>query len=220
MAPRCAVHQNFMVRSQRRNRRWYKLVVCRLPRPDCRSLWLPSYPRRCGVQRRFERLCPPAVDAAEGFLARARIAEIRKRIADSEAWLRKAAEAQPPKYRARVALAEFYLAPQHPNPSAAETQAKDAVKLDPGRSAAYSVLAEVYADRGDWNALDATLAAAARQVPDDPVPYYRAAERLIASGRDQARADRYLRLYAGQEREGNQPAAADARGLAKSVNVN
>lgn len=159
-----------------------------------------------------------ALDAAEGFLAKARIAEARKQIPETEAWLRKAAEAQPPKYRARVALAEFYLAPQHSNPSAAEAQAKEAMKLDPGRSAAYSAMAQVYVDRGDWSALDALLAAAAHEVPDDPSPIYRAAERLIVSGRDPARADRYLRQYAGLEPEGNQPTAADARGLAKSVN--
>lgn len=160
-----------------------------------------------------------ALDAAEGFLAQARIAETRRQTGACEAWLRRAAEAQPPKYRARVALAEFYLAP-HGNLSAAETQAKEAVKLDRSRSAAYSLLAQVYADRGDWNALDATLAAAAREVPDDPSPDYRAAERLIASRRDPGRADRYLRRYAGQEPEGNQPTAADARGLAKSLNIN
>jgi hypothetical protein len=52
---------------------------------------------------------------------------------------------------------------------------------------------------------------AARDVPDDPVPYHRAAERLLAAGRDLARAERYLRVYLAQEPEGNQPTAAEAR---------
>jgi tetratricopeptide (TPR) repeat protein len=50
--------------------------------------------------------------------------------------------------------------------------------------------------------------AARRAVPDDAVPYYRAAERLLAA--DPGRAERYLRVYLAQEPEGNQPSAADA----------
>ena len=158
-------------------------------------------------------------DAAEGFLAKARIAETRKQAAETEALLRRAAEAQPPKYRARVALAEYYLAPEHPNPAGAETQAKEAIQFDPGRSAAYSVLAQVYADRGDWSALDAALTTAIHEVPDDLSPYYRAAERLAASGRDTARAERYVQLYAAQEPEGNQPSVASARGLVRAARL-
>ena len=155
------------------------------------------------------------LDGAEGFLAKARIAESRKQISETEAWLRQAAEAQPPKYRARVALAEFYSAPGHSKPRAAETQAREALKLDPGRSAAYGVLAQLYADQDDWNALEAVLTTAAHEVPDDLAPYYRAAERLAASGRDAARAERYVQLYLSQEPEGNQPSAADAHGLVR-----
>ena len=40
------------------------------------------------------------------------------------------------------------------------------------------------------------------------MPYYRAAERLLAV--DPVRAERYLRVYLAQEPEGNQPTAADA----------
>jgi tetratricopeptide (TPR) repeat protein len=38
-----------------------------------------------------------------------------------------------------------------------------------------------------------------------------AAERLLATGRDLGRAESYLRLYLGQEPEGNQPTASEAR---------
>lgn len=153
------------------------------------------------------------LDASEGFLAKARIAQFQKQPADTETWLRRAAETQPSKYRARMALAEFYLAPDHPNFDAAETQAKEAIRLDPGRSAAYSALARIYADRGEWQALEEILSEAARQVPDDLSPYYRAAERLAISGRDRDRSARYLRQYLSQEPEGNQPTIAEAREL-------
>ena len=125
--------------------------------------------------------------------------------------LRQAAEVQPPKYKARISLAQFYLEGARHNLNAAEEQAKAAMNLDPGRVDAYAILAAIYADRADWSELDAMLAASLREVPDDPVPYYRAAERLLAAGRDAIRAERYLRVYLAQEPEGNQPNASEAR---------
>ena len=65
------------------------------------------------------------------------------------------------------------------------------------------------------------LTVALQEVPDDLVPHYRAAERLLAAGRDPIRAERYLRLYLTQEPEGNQPSASEARwklGLALEAN--
>ena len=153
------------------------------------------------------------IDAVEGCLAKARIAEARKQGNEREAWLRRAVEAGPASYRARMALAEFYLAPAHANPAAAAAQAKAAIGLDRGRSAAYCVLAQIHAASRDWSALEEVLSAAAREVPDDPSPYYRAAARLANSGGDLARAARYLRLYLSQEPEGNQPTAAEAHAL-------
>src|SRR5262249_49134545 len=112
-------------------------------------------------------------------------------------------------YRARIALAQFYLDPQHSNLVVANTQAAEALKLDQTRIDAYSVQAQIRADRGEWNELNLVMMAATANVPDDPAPYYRAAERLIANGRDNARAERYLRFYLGQEPEGNEPSLSD-----------
>jgi tetratricopeptide (TPR) repeat protein len=151
-----------------------------------------------------------AIDAVEGLLARARIAGFQKQIAAREAMLRQAAQSQAPGYKAHIALAQFYLEAGHSNLSAAEEQAKAAMNLDPGRVDAYALLAVIYADRSAWSELDSTLAAALREVPDDPVPHYRAAERLLAAGRNPIRAERYLRVYLAQEPEGNQPSASEA----------
>jgi len=150
-----------------------------------------------------------AVDASEGFLARARVAQ----PAETEALLRQAAQAQPASYRARIALAQFYLAPAHANPGAAESAARQALNLDGGRAEAYAILAGIYADRIGASDLDGFLAGASRAVPDDLAPYYRAAEHLIGAGRDAARAERYLRVYLAQEPEGNEPTSADAARL-------
>ena len=151
-----------------------------------------------------------AIDAAEGFLAKARIAEFHKDQAQTEAMLKRAAQVRPASYKAQMALAGFYLAPAHRNETSAEAVAREALQLDPGRVGAYCVLAATDAGRGDWSGLAALLAAAVREVPDDYTPYYRAAERMLADGLDPARAERYLRRYLTQEPEGNQPAAADA----------
>ena len=150
------------------------------------------------------------IDAVEGLLGQARIAEYHKEAGAEEALLRQAAETRPVRYKAKIALARFYLEAGGSRLGAAEVHASAAMSLDPSRVDAYAVLAAVYADRGDWNRLDSTLAIALQEVPDDPAPHYRAAERL-ADGRDSVRAERYLRLYLAQEPEGNQPSLSEAR---------
>jgi len=145
------------------------------------------------------------------LLARARIAGFHKQSAAREALLRRAAEAGPANYKVHIALAQFLIEGGGANLSGAEAQARIATNLDPGRVDAYAVLAVIYAERGAWDELDLTLTTALREVPDDFSPHYRAAERLVASGCDPVRAERYLRLYLTQEPEGNQPSVADAR---------
>jgi tetratricopeptide (TPR) repeat protein len=151
------------------------------------------------------------IDAVEGLLGQARIAEFHKEAGAEEALLRQAAETQPVRYKAKLVLAQFYLDPGHLSLLAAEAHASAAMKLDPGRVGAYAVLAVVYADRDEWDRLDSTLTVALQEVPDNPAPHYRAAERLVAAGRDPVRAERYLRLYLAQEPEGNQPSLTEAR---------
>ena len=143
-----------------------------------------------------------SIDAAEGFLAQARIAEFHRDRAAQEAALRSAVHAAPENYRAHLALAQL---------ANDEAQARAAIEIDPGRADAYSVLAGIYASRGAWEELDSILAAASRAVPDDAAPLYRAAERLCGSGRDRERADRYLRMYLERPPEGNEPSTAQAR---------
>ena len=105
------------------------------------------------------------------------------------------------------------MAPAHSNWDAAEAQAKAAVSLCPGRADAYAILADIYAGRAQWGELDAILAAAQKEAPDDLVAFYRAATRLVATGQDPARAQRYLRTYQTQEPDGNEPSVAAARAV-------
>jgi tetratricopeptide (TPR) repeat protein len=149
------------------------------------------------------------IDAPDGFLAWARIAEFRKDRAQTERMLRQAAEARPPSYKARVALARFYLDGGR-DEAAAEAQARSALGLDGGRTAAYCILAAVYAGQARWGALETTLSAAVSAVSDDAAPFYCAAQRLLADHREPGRAEGYLRLYLAQEPEGDEPTASQA----------
>jgi len=151
------------------------------------------------------------IDRAEGFSAEARLAEFDKDAAKEEALLRQAAEAAPEKYKTQIALARFELAKEHRNLEAAESAARQALQLDETRVDAYSILADVFASRGQWAMLERLLADADRAVPDDLAPHYRAAEAILRTGRNLDAAQRYLRKYLTQEPEGNEPPAAGAR---------
>ena len=107
-------------------------------------------------------------------------------------------------------MARFYLDKEPAELEGAETAAKVAAKLDPGRVDSYAVLSRIYADRAEWTELEAVLQQSSRQVPDDLAPYYRAAEQLLGGGQDPSRSERYFRAYLAQEPEGNEPPAAEA----------
>jgi tetratricopeptide (TPR) repeat protein len=151
------------------------------------------------------------LDAAEGLLAEARVSSFRKRFNETGDLLRQAAGLQPSNYRARLALAKFYAAPESVNAAMAVSAAQELLKLDAGRVEPYVILAQIYAEQSDWRALDSMLNEAARQNPDGLAPYYRAAETLLTKGREPDRAARYLRIYLEYEPEGNEPTRADAR---------
>ena len=151
-----------------------------------------------------------SIDVCEGFLAKARIAEYRKDLREQQAMLRRAVEVRPASYKAQIALAEFCLNPSSRDEGTAETAARKAIASDSGRADAYGVLASIYAGRGNWTALEELLSAASAAVPDDLMPYYRAADWLLIDGRDLARAERYLGTYLSQAPEGNRPTSADA----------
>jgi len=154
-----------------------------------------------------------AVDPAEGFMAQAELTP-----AAAESLYQRAIEARPHHYRARIALATFYLDPKHRNLAAAEEQAREAVRIDTERADAYAILARVYAESARWSDLDALLENAERAVPDDLVPYYRAAEALLESHRDPQRARHYFERYLSSPAEGNEPTLDDARRALASMN--
>lgn len=158
------------------------------------------------------------IDPNWGYLVQARIAEADKDDARIERVLTKAIEAKPSSYLARYSLAKFYCCVSvHHRLDAAERQARDAIRVDPGQSGGYDILARVFAVQQRWPELDAILVESESKVPDDLSPYYQAANSLIDEGKDLDRAERYLKKYLSQEPEGRQPTAADGRRLLASI---
>ncbi len=157
-----------------------------------------------------------AIDGREGFLAEARLAAFDRDLTRQEAMLRKAVESGPAKYKALIALAQFYTK-DRVNWKAAAATASEAVKLDPTRVDGYSILAAAYAAEERWPELDALLAEADRNVPDDRTPHFRAAEASIAIGKNFPAARVNLLRYLDQEPEGNEPTIADARRKLKEI---
>lgn len=156
------------------------------------------------VAARISRL-----DAVQGFAAQARLAEAGGDTLIVGPMLDKAVQAGPSNYRARIALASFCFS--HGDMEQARKQAEAAAGIDGSRVDAFSLLAAVYARSNQIPELEGVLATAAKQVPDDLLPYYRAGEVLLSCGRDLDRAQRYFRRYLSQEPEGSTPTLLQAR---------
>lgn len=154
------------------------------------------------------------IDPAEGDLAQARIAQDARDRAAEEQWYLKALAAKPDSYEALTSVAGFYQRPPQPNFDQAEKYAKQAIRAHPGRAEAYSLLASACALEHRWDELEATLAEAARDVPDDLDPYYRAGVAILnddgPGAPALARAEGYFRKYMSMDPEGGEPALAHA----------
>jgi tetratricopeptide (TPR) repeat protein len=151
------------------------------------------------------------IDAARGWLAKARIARREKQTDQLESFYRKAVEANPQHYGARLALAGYYAAGASAQLDWAEKHAREAVAIAPDRAGAYALLAALYAQQQRWKDLDAILAQAEKSVPDNLSPFYFAARNLLAKGAELPRAEGYLRKYLTQPPEPDAPSHAHAR---------
>jgi tetratricopeptide (TPR) repeat protein len=154
-----------------------------------------------------------ALNASEGYLAHAELAEMQKDPGQMEAFYLKAVQANPRNYDAQTALAKFYSQSPHAKYDEAAKHAQVALQLDPTRVEAYWILARVFALEQQWAGLEQTLAKAEKNVPDDLRPFYEASQALLEAGKDYQRAEGYSRKYLSQEPEGEEPDAADAHRL-------
>ena len=148
-----------------------------------------------------------------GYLAQAELAREAKDLAKVEECFLKAVQADPKNYEAQTALAGFFTQPSYRKTGWAEKHAREAVQLDASRAKGYSILAKVLALEQRWGELEAVLSTSERNVPDDPAPYFEAADALLESGVQLERGKTYLHKYLAQEPEGEEPDAAHAHRL-------
>lgn len=154
------------------------------------------------------------IDPASGALAQARLAQSQKSLAEEENYYLKALALDPQNYDALIDLGFFYTREPNPKLDLAAKYGRRAVPLDPARVDGYSLLASVLASGARWGDLDAILDQAAKEVPDDLTPCYRAGEvileRSAAGSPDLSRAESCFRRYLSAEPEGNAPSLAEA----------
>jgi tetratricopeptide (TPR) repeat protein len=153
------------------------------------------------------------LNASEGYLARAELAELEKNPAQMEAFYLKAVQANPKNYGAHTALAKFYCQSAHAKYDQATKHAQYALQLDPQQIEAYWILARIFALQQRWSDLEQALANSEKNVPDDLRPYYEAAQGLLEIGKEFPRAEGYAKKYLSQEPEGEEPDVADAHRL-------
>ena len=166
-----------------------------------------------GDKQKAQQIADQSVksDPVHGWLMEARIAQEVKDNARMEQAYENAVKADPNDYNALVTLSSFYLRDGVKQYDQAEKYARAAIKLDPARATAYSLLAAqmVYTHRFGAD-LDTLLAQAEKADPDDLAPYFVAGRTLVVVGQDFTDAERYLHKYLSQEPEGMAPKHAYA----------
>jgi len=150
------------------------------------------------------------LDPVRGYIAQANFAHEQEQAGRMEELYKKAVEANPQSYHALITLARFYTYGPQRNFELAEKYAAEAMRLDPGRAAAYSLLAQSFARQERWQDLDDILDRAEQNVPDNLNPYFQAGRVVFQQGKDFARAEGYFRKYLIQEPEPTSASHAQA----------
>ena len=145
-----------------------------------------------------------AVNKVDGYIAKIRLMsrmDPQPPAAQFEQVYVEAVTADPSRYEPHINLASIYTSGTAPRWELAEKEALIAKRMEPDRSAPYSILAAVYSIGERWSELDAILAEAEKRIPDNLTPYLRSSSTLVYAGKDLPRAERYARKYLSQEPE-------------------
>jgi tetratricopeptide (TPR) repeat protein len=150
------------------------------------------------------------IDPVKGNFKKAEIVAQEKHDDQIGGFYQKALAANPKSYDALVMLGGFYLSEKHRDYDKSDKYLHEALQIDPGRSGAYSVLAQSLVLREKWTELDQLLAQAENACSEDFSYYYQAARVLLNTGKNNERAERYFRKYLTQEPEVGRPSWAHA----------
>ena len=141
------------------------------------------------------------LDPVRGYIAQAVFAHDERQDSGAEKFYKKAVEADPRSYFALITLARSYGYGGQRNFDLIEKYAKEAMALDPGRVAAYDLLAQNLARLERWQDLEDLLLLAEQRVSDNLSPYIQAGRIVLQQGKDYERAERYFRKSLTQEPE-------------------
>jgi tetratricopeptide (TPR) repeat protein len=156
-----------------------------------------------GDKAKARRLAEETVklDPVRGHIAMANFAREARQDSLADESYKKAVEADPRSYHALITLARSYGYGAQRNFDLVDKYAREAMAVDPGRAAAYDLLAQNLARLERWPELEDMLTQAERNVPDNLSPYFQAGRVVFQQGKDFERAERYFRKYLTQEPE-------------------
>ena len=150
------------------------------------------------------------LDPVEGYQAQIQIAHMEKQDSRAEELLDKALQMRAETYAAHLMVGGYLGGGKLKKYEEAERHAREAIRIHPDRAGAHSLLAAVLVREDKWPDLDAALAQAAKDDPDNLYPLFRAANNLLDRKVDLPRAERYFRKYLTQEPEAHMPNFAAA----------
>lgn len=152
------------------------------------------------------------INPVRGYLMKFEFAQHEKRNGELEPLLQQAIRADTKNYYARMQAANFYLSRGATGLAQAEQQAAEAIHIAPGQVRGYAALAVIYSQQVRWKELDSLLSKAQEEIPDDLVPFYRAADSILSNNQLQElqRAEKYMRIYLEQPPEGAEPSLTTA----------
>jgi tetratricopeptide (TPR) repeat protein len=145
------------------------------------------------------------VDATRGLLAKAALSQDEKNSAKAEGFYQQALAAKPDDGRVLRSAATFYSSDSEKKYDLAEKYGLAAAKADETQEAPYIAVAVAYAAQERWQDLDALMARAQKNIPDDLGAWYQTAKLLLVTGKDLPRAERYFRQYLSMAPEGGEP---------------
>jgi len=148
------------------------------------------------------------IDPAEAYRAQVTLARHDKQDGCIEELLRKAVEARPASYDARMALGDW--CGSQKKFEEAERHTREAVRIHPDRAVPYGLIAVVLVHQDKWTDLDAALVQSEKADPDNLLPYFRAGNNCLSRRVELPRAERYLRKYLLQEPQPRQPSLSSA----------
>ena len=133
------------------------------------------------------------VDAAEGHLMLASLAQDNKQVAEADAFRVKAAHSSGDTFNAHIQVGRMYLRDR--KFTQAEGEARIALGQRSGNVAPYLLLAQALGGQEKWSAVDGVLADAKKAVPDNLAPYFNMARDMFLQNKDLPRSERYMREY-------------------------